>query len=109
MIKIEIKLKSFEQYYLNKTLLQLKAILIFFNISFSNEIKLPQKIKKFTILRSPHIDKKSREQFEIKRFKNLLTVEITDFKLACLIIEILKNSSFSGVQLEIYVKSFNYN
>ena len=37
-------------------------------------IPLPTKIEKFTVLRSPHIDKKSREQFEIRTHKRLLDI-----------------------------------
>ena len=39
-------------------------------------IPLPVAISKYTVLRSPHVNKKSREQFEIRRFKRLL--DITD-------------------------------
>ena len=37
-------------------------------------IPLPTRIEKFTVLRSPHIDKKSREHFEIRTHKRLLDV-----------------------------------
>jgi len=37
-------------------------------------IPLPTKINKFTVLRSPHVDKKSREQFEIRTHKRLLDI-----------------------------------
>ena len=40
----------------------------------SGPIPLPTKINKFTILRSPHIDKKSREQFEIRTHKRLIDI-----------------------------------
>ena len=42
-------------------------------------IPLPTRIEKYTVLRSPHIDKKSREQFEIRTHKRLMDiVEPTD-------------------------------
>ena len=37
-------------------------------------IPLPTRIEKFTVLRSPHIDKKSREQFEIRTHKRLIHI-----------------------------------
>jgi len=37
-------------------------------------IPLPTQIEKFTVNRSPHIDKKSREQFEIRTHKRLLDI-----------------------------------
>jgi small subunit ribosomal protein S10 len=37
-------------------------------------IPLPTKIHKYTVLRSPHVDKKSREQFEIRVHKRLIDI-----------------------------------
>ncbi|RPJ00982.1 MAG: 30S ribosomal protein S10, partial [Deltaproteobacteria bacterium] len=37
-------------------------------------IPLPTKIQKYTVLRSPHVDKKSREQFEIRVHKRLIDI-----------------------------------
>ena len=38
-------------------------------------IPLPTKKERYTVLRSPHVDKKSREQFEIRTHKRLLDIE----------------------------------
>ena len=38
-------------------------------------IPLPTRIERYTVLRSPHIDKKSREQFEIRTHKRLIDIE----------------------------------
>ena len=44
----------------------------------SGPIPLPTKINKFTVLRSPHVNKKSREQFEMRTHKRLIDIfEIT--------------------------------
>lgn len=37
-------------------------------------IPLPTKIERFTVLRSPHVDKKSREQFEIRTHRRLIEI-----------------------------------
>lgn len=37
-------------------------------------IPMPTRIKKYTVLRSPHVDKKSREQFEMRRYKRLVDI-----------------------------------
>ncbi len=37
-------------------------------------IPLPTRIRKYTVLRSPHVDKKSREQFEVRRHKRLVDI-----------------------------------
>lgn len=40
----------------------------------SGPIPLPTKIERYTVLRSPHIDKRSREQFEIRTHKRLIDI-----------------------------------
>ena len=42
--------------------------------SVRGPIPLPNKIEKYTVLRGPHVDKKSREQFEIRTHKRLLDI-----------------------------------
>ena len=41
---------------------------------FHGPIPLPTRIERYTVLRSPHIDKKSREQFEIRTHKRLIDI-----------------------------------
>ena len=61
-------------------------------------IPLPTKIEKYTVLRSPHIDKKSREQFEIRTHKRLLDIlEPTQQTLDAL----MKLDLSAGVDVEI--------
>jgi small subunit ribosomal protein S10 len=38
-------------------------------------VPLPTRVERYTVLRSPHIDKKSREQFEIRTHKRLIYIE----------------------------------
>jgi len=64
-------------------------------------ISFPKKRKLFTVLRSPHIDKKSREQFQFVFHKlNFVLKEKNDNKIN-LFIFLLKNSEFPGVEMEI--------
>ncbi|RLC40396.1 MAG: 30S ribosomal protein S10 [Candidatus Coatesbacteria bacterium] len=42
----------------------------------SGPVPLPTRINRYTVLRSPHIDKKSREQFEIRVHKRLLEIDM---------------------------------
>jgi small subunit ribosomal protein S10 len=61
-------------------------------------VPLPTKINKFTVLRSPHVDKKSREQFEIRTHKRLLDIlEPTQQTLDAL----MKLDLSAGVDVEI--------
>jgi small subunit ribosomal protein S10 len=61
-------------------------------------VPLPTKINKFTVLRGPHVDKKSREQFEIRTHKRLLDIlEPTQQTLDAL----MKLDLSAGVDVEI--------
>ncbi len=61
-------------------------------------VPLPTRIEKFTVLRSPHIDKKSREQFETRTHKRLIDiVEPTPQTVEAL----MKLDLASGVDVEI--------
>jgi ribosomal protein S10 len=64
---------------------------------------LPPSIKRFTVLRSPHIDKKSREQFLQKSVAATMCFPPTTAKTAPLLLALLKNSQLMGVQLRIRV------
>lgn len=44
------------------------------NAKVSGPVPLPTRIERYTVLRSPHIDKKSREQFEIRTHKRLIDI-----------------------------------
>ena len=44
------------------------------NAKVSGPVPLPTRIERYTVLRSPHIDKKSREQFEMRTHKRLIDI-----------------------------------
>jgi small subunit ribosomal protein S10 len=74
--KIRISLQSFHPAYLNEAC---QIILSFFETMESIEkikgpIPLPTKRRIYCVLRSPHVDKDSREQFEIRRYKKIIDV-----------------------------------
>jgi small subunit ribosomal protein S10 len=72
VIIITLQLKAYHPYYINRFVLCAKERLNTY-ISFEEkQIFLPQKITKFTVLRSPHVDKKSREQFERRTHKRII-------------------------------------
>ncbi|MFI4878804.1 MAG: 30S ribosomal protein S10 [Candidatus Carsonella ruddii] len=60
---------------------------------------LPKKIKKFTVLVSPHVDKKSRNQFQIKFYKVLFYIKNFNKKLLNFI---FKNKNIEGIQVEYF-------
>jgi small subunit ribosomal protein S10 len=73
--KFRIKLKSFDHRILDKSAQDIVDTARRSGAITAGPIPLPTKRSVYTVLRSPHVDKKSREQFEIRVHKRL--VEIT--------------------------------
>ena len=105
--QVHISIKSFDNLYIDNTINQILQINKYLQIQKDTEKKvhLPSIKKKYTVLRSPHIDKKSREQFEWKRYKKSIFLQFEKSFLLSFFVFILKNSSFPGVQVEIYYKN----
>ena len=74
------------------------------NNGFAFYTSFPSSKKKLTVLRSPHIDKKSREQFQRHVYKSQISVFSANREIPSLLLFLLKNSEFSGVQLKIASK-----
>ena len=68
----KIVIKSFNVTYLHSACLQIQNLGQLFGFSVSSVITLPKKTKKYLVLRSPHIYKKAREQFEIRTFQRVV-------------------------------------
>jgi small subunit ribosomal protein S10 len=71
---IRIRLKAFEHRVLDQATSEIANTAKRTGARVRGPIPLPTKIERFTVLRSPHIDKKSREQFEIRTHKRLLDI-----------------------------------
>ena len=71
---IRIRLKAFEHRILDQAASEIANTAKRTGALVRGPIPLPTRIEKFTVLRSPHIDKKSREQFEIRTHKRLLDI-----------------------------------
>ena len=74
-----------------------------------NSISLPLKRKRFTVLRSPHIDKRSREHFELKNMKTRLSFSFTEKRFFSFFVFLLKNSKFPASQLELCLTSSTFS
>ncbi len=72
--KIRIKLKSYDHRVLDRSVIQIVNTAKETGAKVVGPIPLPTKISRWTVLRSPHIDKNSREQFEIREHKRLLEI-----------------------------------
>ncbi len=71
---IRIRLKAFDHRVLDQSTGEIVTTAKRTGASVRGPIPLPNKIEKYTVLRSPHIDKKSREQFEIRTHFRLLDI-----------------------------------
>ncbi len=71
---IRIRLKAFDHRVLDSSTQEIVNTAKRTGADVRGPIPLPNKIEKFTVLRGPHIDKKSREQFEIRTHKRLLDI-----------------------------------
>lgn len=72
--KIRIRLKSFDHKLLDQSTKEIVDTAQRTGAKVTGPIPLPTRINKYTVLRSPHVDKKSREQFEIRTHKRLLDI-----------------------------------
>lgn len=72
--KIRIRLKAFDYKLLDQSTREIVDTARQTGAKVVGPIPLPTRISRYTVLRSPHVDKKSREQFEIRTHKRLLDI-----------------------------------
>ena len=72
--KIRIKLRAYDHRLLDQSTREIVSAAQRTGAGINGPIPLPTSITKYTVNRSPHIDKKSREQFEIRTHKRLLDI-----------------------------------
>ncbi len=72
--KIRIKLRAYDHRLLDLSTKEIVAAAQRTGAEVNGPIPLPTAMTKYTVLRGPHIDKKSREQFEIRTHKRLLDI-----------------------------------
>ncbi len=72
--KIRIRLKAYDHKLLDRSAAEILETVRRTGAKVAGPIPLPTKISRYCVLRSPHVDKKSREQFEIRTHKRLLDI-----------------------------------
>jgi len=72
--KIRIRLKAYDHRILDQSTREIVETAKRTGADVAGPIPLPTTINRWTVLRSPHVDKKSREQFEIRTHKRLLDI-----------------------------------
>ncbi len=96
--KIRISLKAFDHKIIDRSALEIVETARRTGALVMGPIPLPTKIEKYTLLRSPHVNKKARDQFEIRTHKRILDiVQPTDKTVDAL----MKLDLAAGVDVEI--------
>ncbi len=72
--KIRIRLKAYDHKLLDQSAMEIVQTAKDTGAGVAGPIPLPTVINKYCVLRSPHVNKKSREQFEIRTHKRLLAI-----------------------------------
>ncbi|HOX38676.1 MAG TPA: 30S ribosomal protein S10 [Candidatus Brocadiia bacterium] len=72
--KIRIRMEAYDHRILDRSAKQIVEAARSTGALVFGPIPLPTKIERYTVLRSPHVDKKSREQFEIRTHKRLVDI-----------------------------------
>ena len=99
--KIRIRLKAYDSRVLDQSTTEIVDTAKRTGARLAGPIPLPTAINKWTVLRSPHVDKKSREQFELKTHKRV--IDILDSR-AQTVDALTKLDLPAGVDVEIKVE-----
>ncbi|GAH51297.1 unnamed protein product [marine sediment metagenome] len=72
--KVRVKIKGFDHRLVDQSVKQIVEAVERTGAVISGPVPLPTRIEKFCVIRSPNIDKDSREQFEIRTHKRLIDI-----------------------------------
>ena len=98
--KIRIKLKSFDHNLVDKSAEKIVKTVKSTGAVVSGPIPLPTHKRIYTVLKSPHVNKKAREQFELCSYKRLMDIYSSSSKT---VDALMKLELPSGVDVEIKV------
>ena len=73
--KIRIRMESYDHQALDASAREIVDHAKRTNAAVAGPVPLPTRIERYTVLRGPHIDKKSREQFEIRTYKRIIDIK----------------------------------
>lgn len=98
--RIRLKAYSYDHRILDKAVREIVQTVLATGAKVAGPVPLPTKVERFTVLRSPHVDKRSMEQFEIRTHKRLIDILQPTPKT----MEALRNLTLpSGVEIKIKV------
>lgn len=98
--KIRIKLRSYDHNLVDKSAEKIVKSVKITGAVVNGPIPLPTEKKKYTVLRSPHVNKKAREQFQMCSYKRLIDIYSSTAKT---VDALMKLELPSGVEVEIKV------
>jgi small subunit ribosomal protein S10 len=99
---IRVRLSAFDHKLLDQSVEQIVGAVERTGSKLRGPVPLPRKIEKFTVNRSPHVNKKSREQFEIRTSRRFM--EIVDPSMQT-VEALMKLELFAGVDVEIKLEA----
>ncbi|MBT4922718.1 MAG: 30S ribosomal protein S10 [Rickettsiales bacterium] len=76
--KIKIKLTAFDHKLIESSSREIVGTVKRSGAEVRGPIPLPRKIRKYTVNRSPHVDKKARDQFETRTYKSIIVISPTN-------------------------------
>ena len=98
--RIRIKIKSYDQNLVDKSAEKIVKTVKMTGAVVSGPIPLPTEKKIFTVLKSPHVNKKAREQFQLCSYKRVMDIHSSSSKT---VDALMKLELPSGVDVEIKV------
>jgi len=98
--RIRIKLKSFDYNLVDKTADKIVKTVKLTSAVVIGPIPLPTRKKIFTVLKSPHVNKKAREQFQLCTYRRILDIHGSSAKT---VDALMKLELPSGVEVEVKV------
>ncbi|MBI4386915.1 MAG: 30S ribosomal protein S10 [Elusimicrobia bacterium] len=96
--RIRIRLRAYDHRILDQSVGRIVDTARISGAVVVGPVLLPTHIRKYTVLRSPHVDKKSREQFELRIHKRLIELKSPTAKT---VDELMKLDLPAGVEVEI--------
>jgi small subunit ribosomal protein S10 len=96
--KIRIRLKAYDHRILDQSTREIVETAKRTGATVAGPIPLPTTINRWTVLRSPHVDKKSREQFEMRTHKRIIDILDPNPKV---VDALMRLNLPSGVNIEI--------
>ncbi len=99
--RIRIRIEGFDHHVIDQSAAEIVDTAKRTGAKVFGPVPLPTKIERYTVLRSPHVDKKSREQFEIRTHKRI--IDIADHSAKT--IDALRNLNVpAGVDIRIRIR-----